>query len=61
MCLPAEKLIDQCLAMGFTLMAVCNFRGNHIRTEAAAMQDLRESRKEISAAEESLVANAEVP
>jgi len=60
-CLPAEKLIDQCLAMGFTLVAVCNFRGKHIRTEAAATQDLRESSREISAVEESLVAKAEAP
>ena len=46
--------------MGYARFAVCHFRGKHSRTEVAAVKDLRMVSKEITAAEESLVAYAEV-
>lgn len=44
-CIPAEELIDQMLACGFTLVASCNVREEIIHYGANARADLTNSRK----------------
>lgn len=56
-CLPAEDLIDQCLAQGFSLVAVCNYRKNQICVGEEAFADLQRSRKHLSAAGDSPIAS----
>lgn len=43
-CIPAEELIDQMLACGFSLVASCNVEDGVIRRDADAMHDLLASR-----------------
>jgi hypothetical protein len=43
-CIPAEDMIDQALACGFTLVAACNIDDGTIRTGDEAMADLQKSR-----------------
>jgi hypothetical protein len=43
-CIPAEELIDQMLACGFSLVASCNIEDGVIRRDAEAMNDLIASR-----------------
>lgn len=43
-CIPAEEMIDQALACGFTLIASCNIEDGAIRTGDSAVTDLQQSR-----------------
>lgn len=45
-CIPAEELIDQMLACGFTLVASCNIEDGVIRRDAEATKDLLVSRRQ---------------
>jgi hypothetical protein len=44
-CIPAEELIDQMLACGFTLVASCNVEDNTIHHGENACEDLKNSRQ----------------
>jgi hypothetical protein len=46
-CIPAESLIDQALACGFTLVATCNVTPSTINKGEAAYADLALSRKQL--------------
>ena len=43
-CIPAENMIDQSLACGFTLIASCNIDDGTLRTGPEALADLHKSR-----------------
>jgi hypothetical protein len=43
-CIPAEEMIDQALACGFTLIATCNVMDGTIHTDEEALADLHHSR-----------------
>lgn len=47
-CIPAEDMIDQSLACGFTLIASCNIDDGTLRTGSEALADLHKSRGQSS-------------
>lgn len=44
-CIPAEEMIDQAMACGFTLVAICNVEDGTIHFAEQALADLQRSRK----------------